>query len=266
MEPEQRRLVIQHAVVRELSRYGREFALDGEVVRGPGSTAVAIREHLGPDGAAHADLGFVLDLGRADAPVVWDCTAGLGTTETEKLESAVRMWAATTAATVVELMDHQGRYGDHRRLPELPGWHAVQGPATVFGFQSARLTDWLGGRELLPELAAALAPELTDPRLNGVKLFFGGRAGDEVAEVRVNGEVSPAASAALAALDWPRAERFCWARLFVLLAADGASLEAVRSAERGRSPEPAPEPVAAVVRTARGGRLSRWWQARRAGQ
>ncbi|MFE9423357.1 DUF6348 family protein [Kitasatospora sp. NPDC006697] len=263
MDPEQRRAVIQRAVVRELARYGREFAVDGEVVRGPGSTAVAIREHAGPDGAAHADLGFVLRLGSADAPVVWDCTAGLGTTETEKLESAVRMWAGTTAAAVVELLDGRGRYGDHRRLSELPGWHAVQGPATVFGYQSARLTDWLGRTELLPELAGALGPALADPRLNGVKLFFGGRTGDEVAEVRVNGEVAPAASRALGALDWPRAERFCWARLFVLLAAEGGGLEAVRSAEAADPGTPEPAPAGPPV--VRGSRLGRWWQARRAG-
>ncbi|MGC0311989.1 DUF6348 family protein [Kitasatospora acidiphila] len=269
MDAEQRLAVIQRGVVREMARYDREFAIDGAVVRGPGTTAVAIREHAGEGGGSgHVDLGFVLRLGSADAPVVWDCAAGLGTTETEKLDSAVRMWADTTAAAVVELLDHRGRYGDHRRVAELPGWHAVQGPATVFGFQSERLTGWLGERELLPALAPALAAELTDPRLNGVKLFFGGRAGDEVAEVRVNGAVCPAASRALGALDWPRAERFCWARLFVLLAAEGDTLAAVRTAEAEPPPVATAEPVRAAVDawTARRGRLSRWWQARRAGQ
>jgi hypothetical protein len=268
VHPEQRRAVIQRGVVRELARYGREFTIDGDIVRGPGTTAVAIREHAGPDGGGeHVDLGFVLRLGSADAPVVWDCTAGLGTTEEEKLDSAVRMWAATTAATVVELLDHQGRYGDHLSVPQLPGWHAVQGPATVFGFQSARLSDWLGQTQLLPELAAALAPELTDPRLNGVKLFLGGRSGDEVAEVRVNGTVAHRASRALGALDWPRGERFCWARLFVLLAAEGSPLAAVRAAE---SPVPVAAPVAppepAAGRAAGRPRLADWWRARRAGR
>ncbi|MDH6131593.1 hypothetical protein P3T37_000967 [Kitasatospora sp. MAA4] len=266
MGPEQRLAVIQRGVIREMARYGREFTVDGAVLRGPGTTAVAVREHPSADGSAgHVDLGFVLRLGSGETPVVWDCAAGLGTTEEEKLDSAVRMWAATTAATVVELLDHQGRYGDHRQPDELPGWYAVQGPATVFGFGSADLSDWLGEHELLPALAASLAPELTDPLLNGVKVFLGGRAGDEVAEVRVNGTVAQAASQALGALDWPRSERFCWARLFILLTADQAVLETARAAEHpARTAQPAL--VAADPATVRRGPLRRWWQARRAGQ
>lgn len=115
MDPEQRLAVIQRGVVREMARYGQEFTVDGALVHGPGSTAVALREHPGPDGG-HVDLGFVLRLGSAEAPVLWDCTAGLGTTEEEKLDSAVRMWASTTAAAVVEYLEGQGRYGDHLRL------------------------------------------------------------------------------------------------------------------------------------------------------
>ncbi|MFI9273838.1 DUF6348 family protein [Kitasatospora sp. NPDC052896] len=247
-----------------MARFGREFSVDGAVVRGPGTTAVAVREHPGADGSAgHVDLGFVLRLGSADAPVVWDCTAGLGTTEEEKLDSAVRMWAATTAAAVVELIDQRGTFGDHVRTDRLPGWHAVQGPATVFGFGSAELSRWLGGIELLPTLAEALAPELTDPALNGVKLFFGGRAGDQVAEVRVNGTVARPASELLGTLDWPRGERFCWARLFVLLAADQGGLAAARAAEA--APAAAPAAVLTAPEPVRGGLLGRWRQARRAG-
>ncbi|GAB2730022.1 DUF6348 family protein [Kitasatospora kifunensis] len=269
MDPEQRLAVIRRGVVREMARYGREFTVDGALVRGPGSTAVALREHPGPDGG-HVDLGFVLRLGSAEAPVLWDCTAGLGTTEEEKLDSAVRMWASTTAAAVLEFLEGQGRYGDHLRLPALPGWQAVQGPATVFGFQSARLSGWLGERELLAELAPSLAAELTDARLNGVKLFFGGRAGDEVAEVRVNGTVAHAASAALGSLDWPRAERFCWARLFVLLAADGQEPTTAPEAEDAL-PLPAAyptahAPVAAGPVARRREAIGRWWRTRRAGQ
>lgn len=266
MGPEQRLAVIQRAVIREMACYGREFTVDGALLRGPGTTAVAVREHPAADGAAgHADLGFVLRLGSADAPVLWDCAAGLGTTEEEKLDSAVRMWAATTAATVVELLDGQGRYGDHRSPERLPGWHAVQSPATVFGFGRADLSGWLGERELLPALADALAPELADRRLTGVKVFFGGRAGDEVAEVRVNGELAQDASRVLGALDWPRGERFCWARLFVLLTADHGVLEIARAAER---PLPTTQPPAGTVAPApaRRGPLGRWWQTRRAGQ
>ncbi|MER5639269.1 DUF6348 family protein [Kitasatospora sp. NPDC002227] len=253
MRPQERLAVIQRSVVREMARYGQEFHVEGELVRGPGSTAVAVREHPGDGG--HVDLGYVLELGRADGPVVWDCTAGLGKTEEEKLDSAVRMWATTTASAVVELTERRGAHGDHYRPEALPGWHAVQGPAAVFGFGSERLAGWLADHQVLPDLAAALGPELTGPEINGVKLFLGGRTGEDVAEVRVNGEVAEAASAALRALPWPRGERLCWARLFVLLARD-------------RAPEPVPEvPTTAVplpARAAGRGALGRWWRARRA--
>ncbi|MFD9123652.1 DUF6348 family protein [Kitasatospora sp. NPDC059571] len=261
MRPQERLDVIQRSVVREMARFGRDFTVDGSVVRGPGTTAVAVREHAGEAGqSGHVDLGYVLDLGRADGRVVWDCTAGLGRTEEEQLESAVRMWATTTAAAVVELQDGRGEHGDHYRTELLPGWQAVQGPAAVFGFGSDRLADWLAGHQVLPELAEALLPELAGPGaagVTGVKLFLGGRLGADVAEVRVAGEVSERASAALRALAWPRGERLCWARLFVLLVADDA-------AEPGAVAHPAaaagagPDVPAAPVQAPRRGLLDRW--------
>ncbi|MGW6916489.1 DUF6348 family protein [Kitasatospora sp. NPDC054939] len=259
MRPQERLDVIQRCVVREMARFGQEFTVDGEIVRGPGTTAVAVREHPGESGAGHVDLGFVLQLGRADAPVVWDCAAGLGKTEEEKLANAVRMWATTTASALVELQQRRGEHGDHHDHPELPGWHAVQGPAAVFGFGNERLAGWLTEHQVLAALAPALLPELAGRPLNGVKLFLGGRAGDDVAEVRVNGEVSEAASAALRALDWPRGERLCWARLFAVLTVQGAPLAAAAPAVAGPAPGPAP-----VVRARRLGLFARWRQARRA--
>ncbi|MGW4893942.1 DUF6348 family protein [Kitasatospora sp. NPDC004240] len=261
MRPQERLDVIQRCVVREMARFGQEFTVDGEVVRGPGTTAVAVREHPGDDGGAgHVDLGFVLRLGRADAPVVWDCAAGLGKTEEEKLANAVRMWATTTASALVELQGGHGEHGDHHDHPELPGWHAVQGPAAVFGFGNERLADWLTEHQVLPALAPALLPELAGRPLNGVKLFLGGKAGDDVAEVRVNGEVSEAASAALRALDWPRGERLCWARLFAVLTAEGVPPVPVVAAVAAAAPAPVP-PLAALRPR---GLFSRWRQARRA--
>ncbi|MFF2038826.1 DUF6348 family protein [Kitasatospora sp. NPDC058170] len=260
MRPQDRLDVIQRCVVREMARLGQVFVIDGEVVRGPGTTAVAVREHPGDDGG-HVDLGFVLHLGRADAPVVWDCAAGLGKTEEEKLANAVRMWATTTASALVELTERRGAHGDHHDHPELPGWHAVQGPAAVFGFGNEKLAGWLAEHRVLPALAPALLPELAGRPLNGVKLFLGGKAGDDVAEVRVNGEVSEAASTALRALDWPRGERLCWARLFVLLAApDTAQRPAAQAGPQAPGPARATVPAATRPR----GLFSRWRQARRA--
>ncbi|MFJ9697403.1 DUF6348 family protein [Kitasatospora sp. NPDC101183] len=261
MRPEERLAVIQRCVVREMARLGQEFAVDGEVVRGPGTTAVAVREHPGDDGAGHVDLGFVLHLGRADAPVVWDCAAGLGKTEEEKLANAVRMWATTTASVLVELADGRGVHADHPDVPELPGWHAVQGPAAVFGFGNEHLAAWLAENRVLPALAPALRTEVSGPGPVGVKLFLGGKAGDDVAEVRVGGEVSEAASAALRALDWPRGERLCWARLFVLLTAEQARAQPVAAPAAVRS---AAVVTAPAVRPR--GLFARWRDARRAGR
>ncbi|MCG6493623.1 DUF6348 family protein [Kitasatospora sp. A2-31] len=262
MRPQDRLAVIQRCVVREMARFGQEFTVDGEVVRGPGTTAVAVREHPGDDGAGHVDLGYVLRLGRADAPVVWDCAAGLGKTEEEKLANAVRMWATTTASALVELTEGRGEHGDHADYPQLPHWHAVQGPAAVFGFGNERLAGWLAEHRVLPALAPALLPELAVGRPNGVKLFLGGKAGDDVAEVRINGEVSEGASAALRALDWPRGERLCWARLFVLLTTRETALPpAVPTGPAAPAPVRPPAPAARPR-----GLLARWRQAGRAGR
>ncbi|GAA1121801.1 DUF6348 family protein [Kitasatospora arboriphila] len=274
MRAQSRLDVIQRSVVREMARFGQRFTVEGSVVRGPGTTAVAVREHPGEGGGAgHVDLGFAFDVGRAGGPVVWDCTAGLGRTEEERLESAVRMWATTTAAAVVELQEGRGAHGDHVRAARLPGWQAVQGPAAVFGFDSERLSEWLAGHRLLPELAEVLAPELApdgaEPAVTGVKLFLGGRAGEDVAEVRVNGAVSESASAALRALGWPRGERLCWARLFVLMVPEGRPVGEAPAAVRsvpvdagGARPAGAVGNTAPAAPATRLGVLARWRRAR----
>ncbi|QMU75510.1 hypothetical protein GXW83_06895 [Streptacidiphilus sp. PB12-B1b] len=231
---------------------GLEFEIDGSVVRGPGTTAVAVRDHA-DDTGGHVDLGYVLRLGDGVGPVVWDCAAGLGRTEEERLNNAVQMWRTTTASTVVELLERRGVHGDHfapGAVGGVPGWHAVQGPACVFGFDSEPLGDWVAEHQLLAAVAGEVLPRLRQPDLNGVRFFFGGRSGDEVAEVRVNGEPAADASAALRRLAWPRGERLAWARCFVLLAADP---EALAGAE-GRPAQPRTR-----VGAGAGARLLRRW-------
>lgn len=243
MRPEERLAVMQRGVIREMARLGQQFTVDGALVRGPGTTAVAFREHDEHGTGGHVDLGYVFQLGRGDAPVIWDCTAGVGGTEVERLDSAVRMWAGTTATAVLSLLSGTG---EQHGAPALAGWHVVPGPPAVFGADTRPLADWLAERDLGPVLAAAELPELTDRQVNGVKLFFGGKAGDDVAEVRVNGTVCQAASAALRALDWPRGERLRWARLFLLLVAERPAADTARTA----------------VPTPPRGRLNRWWRGR----
>ncbi|SEL67411.1 DUF6348 family protein [Streptacidiphilus jiangxiensis] len=235
MQADQRLDVIRRSVVREMAALGRRFHVDEQVVRGPGRTAVAVREHRDAGAEAgvapHLDLGYVLRLGDGEGPVVWDCVSGLGRTEEQRLENGVRMWRTTTASAVVELLERRGLHGDvfaPDAVAGAPGWYTVQGPAAVFGFRSAPLSEWVEAHHLLPTLAAQVLPRLDDRALHGVRLFFGGRAGDEVAEVRVDGEPVAAASAALRTLAWPRGEHLAWARCFLLLTRDP---DALRDAE-----------------------------------
>ncbi|WP_042387614.1 DUF6348 family protein [Streptacidiphilus melanogenes] len=235
MRAEQRLDVIRRSVVREMAALGRRFHVDEQVVHGPGSTAVAVREHRDPGADAgavpHLDLGYALRLGDGEGPVVWDCVSGLGRTEEQRLENGVRMWRTTTAAAVVELLERRGVHGDvfpPGAPAGVPGWYSVQGPAAVFGFRSEPLSAWVEGNHLLPALAVEVLPHLDERVLHGVRLFFGGRANDEIAEVRVDGEPVPAASAALRALDWPRGEHLAWARCHLLLTRDP---DALRDAE-----------------------------------
>jgi hypothetical protein len=240
LQPERRLDVIRRSVVREMAALGREFHVDDQVVRGPGRTAVAVREHReqregSETGAAHLDLGYVLRLGDGEGPVVWDCASGLGRTEEQRLENGVRMWRTTTASAVVELLDGRGLHGDvfpPGAAAGAPGWHAVQGPACVFGFRNGPLSEWVEGNHLLPAVAEHVLPRLDGRALHGVRFFFGGRADDEVAEVRVNGEPVAAASAALQALRWPRGAHLAWARCFLLLTRYPRALQNVEAASQ----------------------------------
>ncbi|WP_037605190.1 DUF6348 family protein [Streptacidiphilus rugosus] len=243
MQPDQRLDVIRRSVVREMAALGREFHIEDQVVRGPGRTAVAVREHRDtggyPGAAPHLDLGYALRLGDGEGPVVWDCVSGLGRTEEQRLENGVRMWRTTTASAVVELLEQRGLHGDvyppeavppkpPGRAVGVPGWHTVQGPACVFGFRNGPLSEWVADHHLLPAVAGHVLPRLDGRALHGVRFFFGGRADDEVAEVRLNGEPLPAASEALRATAWPRGEHLAWARCFLLLTRDP---DALRDAE-----------------------------------
>src|SRR4029453_15083186 len=86
-----------------------------------------------------------------------------------------------------------------------PGWHMISAGWMGFGYgEPGTLAQWATDELLATRLAPVIERALPRPELNGVKLVFGGPAGDEVAEVRINGIVDDAASRALAEAPWPR--------------------------------------------------------------
>jgi hypothetical protein len=194
----------------------REWWVEDDRVLGGGNQAVVLGEHEG-QGPAHVDFGFVLNRDDESVPVIWDCTAGFGTTEHEILRRAVDSWCACTAVVVIEFLAQTGEYAEHFTGTDphgLDGWHVVHGPILAFGQGDGPdvMQRWVIDNPLLPQLDGALITAFDRPVLNGVKLLFGG----DVAEVRVNGRYDEAVSEALGALSWPRLEPVSFARCFLL--------------------------------------------------
>ena len=153
---------------------------------------------------------------------------GLGGTPEEKVHNAVNVWSVTTASAALEVLEMQGDHATYLppHAPDgFPGWHSVHGPVIGWGGpdQQELVRDWLMENPVLPTLAPVLAQTpFPRPELIGVKVFLGGSAEDEVAEVRVNGAVHVEASTALWALGWPRAtEGASYARSFIVLIEPG---------------------------------------------
>ena len=213
------RLHMARTLATRLSDMAGTWTQDGETVRSQGSPTITLADlHGDGTSAGHVDIGVALDPEDPEAPVLWDCAAGLGRTAEEVAEHAAHMWLGTTGSAVLELMTARGEFASHypESDPEgLPGFHVVHSPAVLFGTDPAPLRDWVSATPLLPALRTTLPGHLTAP-LNGVKLLFGGAPGAETVEVRVNGEVASDATAALAALDWPRTTRPAFARAYLI--------------------------------------------------
>lgn len=82
------------------------------------------------------------------------------------------------------------------------------------------LRDWGLANPLLPLLGPLVAQSFPRPYLNGVKLLFG-CGGQDIAEVRVNGEYHEAASEYLRSLSWPRSASVAFARCYLLFVHPG---------------------------------------------
>ncbi|RKE17960.1 hypothetical protein BX266_1231 [Streptomyces sp. TLI_171] len=210
------------AVAGELSAlHGESWRVEGEEVRGPGALAVRLGTPH-DDYPHHLDLVFLADRDRPETAVP-DCVTGIGGGDHDPVRRGIEVWAATTGVSLLELVAHNGRFAGHLDPGDpdgLPGWHAIHGGMVGWGTGDRfhDVQDWLVRNPVLPALAPALGGELGRDQLVGVKVFLGSGGGEQSAEVRVHGEVHPEASAALAALAWPRVtEGHAYARTFVLL-------------------------------------------------
>lgn len=215
----QRKLELVAARLNELHE---GWTVDGDQVRGPGTTAV----RLGPphlDSPGHIDLDFVLDVGDPAKTTVTDCCSGFSEDVEEAISDAIRMWADTAASAVLEMLTQEGRFGPHfddGHPAAFPGWHLVMGGITGWslGQASTVLQRWIADTRPWVALAPVLAPALYPKRVNGVKIFIAGGADDFVsAEVRVNGRVHRPSSRALYELGFPPSEEGAVARTYLLL-------------------------------------------------
>ncbi|GIF63281.1 hypothetical protein Ais01nite_13160 [Asanoa ishikariensis] len=203
-----------------LSTMGREWRLvDGPMVR-CGSIGVRI---LPPDSDPHGRLDFeiLLDADRPGAPTIVDCAGGLGADPLQAVRRAIGGFICTSLATVIELFERQGRLANHYQSGEaggFPGWHAIVSGMYGFAADGSQVKqEWFYDAMPWSTLAPVIATGLDRPLLNGVSLLVA-QDGDAVdCEIRINGQRHEPSCTALAALDWPRTERFGMARTFVLL-------------------------------------------------
>ncbi|MEU6714677.1 DUF6348 family protein [Nonomuraea sp. NPDC046802] len=204
---------------------GWAWQVEDDRVKGPGTVAVALGDdHTGS--ADHVDLDFVLNVDRPEDTTIADCVVGYGGTTEEVADRAVGIWLDTTGSAVLELLTQEGRFAAHFGSEDpdgFPGWHAIHGGIVGWGTGDHHdlVQEWAVGHVLLPHLAPALKGTFECGQLVGLKAFFGGGDGREIAEIRVNGVRHEAGSRALAELDWPRPEDgMSYARTFVLLVHD----------------------------------------------
>jgi hypothetical protein len=207
--------------LRELS--GRKWTpADDGTIRSEGTPTVYVADlHDHEDQhPGHVDIGFALNPEHPEAPVLWDCATGVGQTPREVAERAAYVWLQTTAPTVLEVLEQRGRLATHLASDDpdgLPGMHCLHGPVLGFGACDVTpLRDWAADNIVLPALRETLIPHITGP-LHGIKLLFGGTAGNEVAEVQVDHAVDEASSRVLASLTWPRLEKPAFVRAYLLV-------------------------------------------------
>lgn len=207
-------------IARQLSGLAGEWSVADGQVRGPADTAVMIGQRHLVKTPHHIDIGFVVNVSQDAPTVIWDCVTGIGEDTEEALSRAVTTWTQTTAATIIEMFTQRQQFAAQLGPDDeegLPGHHVILGPVLAYGHGEPELLQhWAVGNLLPAALAQTLVPQL-EPGLNGVKVFFGGVRGEEIAEVRINGTTSDEVGATLLGMDWPRLPKSAYARLFMLV-------------------------------------------------
>lgn len=192
-----------------------------DAIAGPGGAVVRLGENHESEVEGHVDVQFVLDDSSFRRIELWDCVMGYGETPTDRAQFAAHVWGQTTGVVLLELKySRTGEFADHLYGTEadgFSGWHAIHGGIIGIGDadSAGKLQQWWLDNPLLPALARCLNESLDEKDGPfGLKILFGG---DEVAEVRVNGERNEVASSMLASLSWPRLDPPAFVRSYVLL-------------------------------------------------
>lgn len=195
------------------------WVVEQDMIRGPEDAAVRFGARHPVSSPGHADVEFSFEDRAADSLRLWDCVVGFGEDLQARARNAATIWGSTSAMALLEFKySRRGKYADHYMSHEatgLTGWHAICSPIIGWGQGDGgrELQEWWTRHEqVLPALAPALQ-DLQDNLPHAIKVFLGGQ---DVAEVRVDGEHHDAASDALLALDWPRQDPASFVRAFVI--------------------------------------------------
>src|SRR5215471_21595378 len=90
-------------VAKHLNATFKRWSIEGDLVRGPGTLDVLIEDHH-QCGETHLDIGFVVSRDCPEIPVLWDCVAGIGSTQSEGLSRAVDTWVSSTLPVYLEFL------------------------------------------------------------------------------------------------------------------------------------------------------------------
>lgn len=192
---------------------------DRGVIHGPDGALICFSDRHGADSEGHTDIEFILRSGDPLSPRLWDCVSGFGTTVSERVHSAAEIWGATSANALLEFKYSQrGQFADHFRGHDpqgILGWHCICSPVIGYGQgdTAQSLQDWwISKHAVLPSISPCLHT-LSNDRPHSIKVFFGAQ---DVAEVRIDGDIHQDASDVLLSLHRPRLNPIGFLRVFVI--------------------------------------------------